>query len=275
MLPCGAQRAAAGLRPAGRRPGVPRAARLRVETAFLRGVGASSCPIAAVTSSIGRHAVGRLVQALAAVIGRKRRGLGVIGVEALLERFGVVVGAHRLASRLHFGDSLLDPLQQDAVIDLRARSRRRAASPSWRAAFRVPRPAPTVRGKPSRMKPCWRRASAIRSSMIAITTSSGTSSPRAMMSFARWPTGVPAATAARNMSPVESWTIPCLETSRCACVPLPAPGGPSRISLIACRPRNFDFLIRPSYWCASRWPCTCATVSMVTLTTIRSDVPPK
>ena len=41
------------------------------------------------------------------------------------------------------------------------------------------------------------------------------------------------------------------------------------------RPRSFDFLIRPSYWCASRWPCTCATVSMVTLTTIRSDVPPK
>src|SRR5690606_38747418 len=40
-------------------------------------------------------------------------------------------------------------------------------------------------------------------------------------------------------------------------------------------PRSLDFLIRPSYWCASRWLCIWATVSMVTLTTISSDVPPK
>ena len=67
-----------------------------------------------------------------------------------------------------------------------------------------------------------------------------------------------------------------LSTSRCACVPLPAPGGPSRISLIvpSCPP-SFDFLISPSYWWASRWPWICATVSMVTFTTISSEVPPK
>ena len=41
------------------------------------------------------------------------------------------------------------------------------------------------------------------------------------------------------------------------------------------RPLSFDFLTRPSYWWASRWPWTCATVSSVTLTTISSDVPPK
>src|SRR5690606_6413249 len=40
-------------------------------------------------------------------------------------------------------------------------------------------------------------------------------------------------------------------------------------------PRNFDFLISPSYWCASRWLCTWDTVSIVTLTTMRSEVPPK
>ena len=34
-------------------------------------------------------------------------------------------------------------------------------------------------------------------------------------------------------------------------------------------------LIRPSYWCARRWLWICATVSIVTLTTIRSEVPPK
>ena len=70
----------------------------------------------------------------------------------------------------------------------------------------------------------------------ATTTSSGTSSPRAISSLARRPTGVPALTAARSMSPVESCTRPCVATSRCACVPLPAPGGPSRINLIYAAP---------------------------------------
>src|SRR5262249_29429537 len=41
------------------------------------------------------------------------------------------------------------------------------------------------------------------------------------------------------------------------------------------RPRSFDFLIRPSYWWAKRYPWICATVSIVTLTTISSEVPPK
>ena len=40
-------------------------------------------------------------------------------------------------------------------------------------------------------------------------------------------------------------------------------------------PLSFAFLMRPSYWCASRWLCTCATVSIVTLTAISSEVPPK
>ena len=41
-----------------------------------------------------------------------------------------------------------------------------------------------------------------------MTMSSETSPPLAMMSFALRPIGVPAATAARSMSPVESWTMP-------------------------------------------------------------------
>src|SRR5690606_31247194 len=40
-------------------------------------------------------------------------------------------------------------------------------------------------------------------------------------------------------------------------------------------PLSFAFLIRPSYWCASRWLWICATVSIVTLTTISRLVPPK
>ena len=42
----------------------------------------------------------------------------------------------------------------------------------------------------------------------------GDESPRSMMSLAFSPTGVPALTAARSMSPVESCTIPCLATRR-------------------------------------------------------------
>ena len=41
------------------------------------------------------------------------------------------------------------------------------------------------------------------------------------------------------------------------------------------RPRSFAFLISPSYWWASRCEWICATVSIVTLTTIKRLVPPK
>ena len=45
-----------------------------------------------------------------------------------------------------------------------------------------------------------------------------------------------------------------------------------QIHLLA--PRNLDFFRSPSYCCATRWLWICATVSMVTLTTISTDVPP-
>src|SRR5690606_20417022 len=53
--------------------------------------------------------------------------------------------------------------------------------------------------------------------------------PASITVFAASPAGVPAATAARRRSPVESCTRPNLSSSMRACVPLPAPGGPSRI----------------------------------------------
>src|SRR4029077_14086200 len=55
-------------------------------------------------------------------------------------------------------------------------------------------------------------------------------------SFALRPTDVPAVTAARSISPVDSCRTPIRSTSRCAWVPFPAPGGPSRISLITLLP---------------------------------------
>ena len=39
-------------------------------------------------------------------------------------------------------------------------------------------------------------------------------------------------------------------------------------------PRSLAFLISPSYWCATRWLWTWATVSIVTLTAISKEVPP-
>src|SRR5712691_2387893 len=53
-----------------------------------------------------------------------------------------------------------------------------------------------------------------------------------MTFFAAMPSGVPAFTAARNMSPVEICGMRKRSLMKPACVPLPAPGGPRRISLI-------------------------------------------
>jgi hypothetical protein len=44
------------------------------------------------------------------------------------------------------------------------------------------------------------------------------------------PSGVPALTAARSMSPVEIWGIPNFSQINLACVPFPAPGAPNKIN---------------------------------------------
>ena len=58
------------------------------------------------------------------------------------------------------------------------------------------------------MKPFFASGSAIRSAMIPMTISSETRPPASITALAFSPTGVPAATAARSMSPVDSWTMP-------------------------------------------------------------------
>src|SRR5882672_9670126 len=60
--------------------------------------------------------------------------------------------------------------------------------------------------------------------------SSDTSAPVSITRFAASPSGVPALTAARSMSPVEICGMPNLSRMKAAWVPLPAPGGPSRIN---------------------------------------------
>ena len=89
-----------------------------------------------------------------------------------------------------------------------------------------------VRGKPSNRKPLAQSACVIRSFTRAIIRSSDTNPPDAIMSLTFRPRAVPAATAARNMSPVEICGIPIFSIISFACVPFPAPGAPNKITLI-------------------------------------------
>src|SRR5215217_3995158 len=86
----------------------------------------------------------------------------------------------------------------------------------------------TVRGKPSSRNPSSPSSSTL-SRIIAITRSSGTSPPPSMCSLACRPRSVPSSTCSRSRSPVPMYGSPKSSVSREAWVPLPAPGGPSRI----------------------------------------------
>lgn len=78
--------------------------------------------------------------------------------------------------------------------------------------------------------------STIKELTTPIMTSSGTSLPESINSFARFPTSVPADTAARNMSPVLRWTTPYLALIDSHCVPFPLAGAPAMINLGAAFP---------------------------------------
>src|SRR6266550_9561484 len=71
-----------------------------------------------------------------------------------------------------------------------------------------------------------------RSITMRTTISSGTRSPRSMYVVASRPSGVSFVTCSRKMSPVPIRTTSNRSSSRWACVPFPAPGGPSNTSLI-------------------------------------------
>ena len=96
-----------------------------------------------------------------------------------------------------------------------------------------------------------------------------------MIAFARLPTSVPGGRrGAQHVAGRELHDAVLLHQPLCLCALArawrPEQDQPHRVF-----PRSFDFLTSPSYWWASRWPWIWATVSMVTLTTMRSDVPPK
>src|SRR5579859_451601 len=67
----------------------------------------------------------------------------------------------------------------------------------------------------------------MRSTIIVMTRSSGTSAPRSMYTLAWRPSSVSRVRWARNRSPLAMCGTPYLPAIRRACVPLPAPTGPS------------------------------------------------
>src|SRR3954467_7855355 len=101
----------------------------------------------------------------------------------------------------------------------------------------------TLRGKPSRRKPLRASSSSSRATTIPIVISSGTRSPASMNFFACCPSSVPWLTLARKMSPVEILGIPRCAEMNWACVPFPAPGGPTRTSLISGSPLPEEALV--------------------------------
>src|SRR5262245_45437750 len=72
-----------------------------------------------------------------------------------------------------------------------------------------------------------------RAASMSSTRSSGTSSPRSMKLLACRPRGVPRALLSRKRMPVETCGRERAWLRRTACVPLPAPGAPSRTTIRA------------------------------------------
>ena len=106
------------------------------------------------------------------------------------------------------------------------RARRRAAGRAPRAARRAPRPGRRCAGsRRGRTRPAA-SSSESRSRIRPIVSSSGTRAPDARMGSTSRPSGVPAAIAARNISPVAMCGMPYSAAMRAACVPLPDPCGP-------------------------------------------------
>ena len=118
--------------------------------------------------------------------------------------------------------------------------------------------------------------SEMRSAMMPMTISSLTRPPSAMIFFALRPTGVPALTAARSMSPVESCgSAELARRSAVTAFPCPRPAGQAA-SGSSPRPAKFRLLDQAFVLLRDEMALDLSdTVSIVTLTTISSEVPPK
>ena len=100
----------------------------------------------------------------------------------------------------------------------------------------------TVRGKPSRMKPFAQSGWSIRSAIDADHDLVGHQLAGSMIALALSPIGVPAATAARSMSPVESCGMPYFFDETCRLRSLARPRRSEQNQPHRLLPRSFDFL---------------------------------
>src|SRR2546427_338070 len=89
----------------------------------------------------------------------------------------------------------------------------------------------TVRGKPSSRTPAPASASGRRPRTMSTISLSGTRSPAAMIRPASLPIGVPLATSARRISPVDRCFRLNSASMRAAWVPFPLPGGPKMMPI--------------------------------------------
>ena len=101
----------------------------------------------------------------------------------------------------------------------------------------------SVRGKPSKRKPFLQSSSVIRSCTNPRIISSETKPPASITFLASIPSGVPALTAALSMSPVDICGILYCLVINPACVPLPAPGPPSKMTFIENAPLDYEWSI--------------------------------
>jgi len=101
----------------------------------------------------------------------------------------------------------------------------------------------TVLGKPSKRKPLSQSSFVNLSLTIPIVTSSGTNWPLSIYLFASIPKGVFSFMFALNISPVDIWGIENFLLINFAWVPLPAPGGPNKITRIHNHLQNI-FILR-------------------------------
>ena len=87
------------------------------------------------------------------VVAGQRRGLTVVGHEPRLERFGVVVGAHRAAGSKRFARAVLDAVSQNLVVDLEFDDGVELFADLDFRRLSSAAACGRVRGKPSRMNP--------------------------------------------------------------------------------------------------------------------------
>ena len=158
----------------------------------------SALEISPHTSSIVRLGVQRHELAGRAVVLDDRLGLGVVDGEPPRDHLGRVVGA-----ALDLG-AAQEPLGRRRRRAGRGRGSRRARGRSTPSISSSASACARLRGKPSRTKPSAASGCAEALAISATVISSGTSCARARIGSTRWPSSVPAAIAARNMSPVET-----------------------------------------------------------------------